>query len=178
MSQPTDNKGPSSVWKTWGSIAVVAILMGLLLPQLMPGETVTSSDKTKVEVKDKKSLEYAAPSLPEAPSPASMFIRLGLGTAIVLGLCVATLFGIRRWLYPNAANGSMPREMRLMETLQLGNRCALHLVHLGKQPVLVGVDAGGIKTIVPMQTAFEIALNEPDESPAVEGPISTPRLVA
>src|SRR2546425_344205 len=82
----------------------------------------------------------APPSLPDAPSLQGMILRLGIGTAIVLALCVATLAGIRRWMYPAAANGSTPREMRLTETLQLGNRCALHLVHLGKQPILVGVD--------------------------------------
>jgi flagellar biogenesis protein FliO len=170
MSQAANAK--SSVWKTWASIAAVAIVCGLMLPQLMPGETVNSSEPPKAEAKDKKSLEYVAPTLPEAPSPTQMLIRLGVGTSIVLGLCVATLFGIRRWLYPTPANGSLPREMRLMETLQLGNRCALHLVHLGKQPVLVGVDAAGIKTIVPMATPFEEALNE------VEEPVAAPKLAA
>jgi hypothetical protein len=99
MSQAANANGTnvrSSVWKAWASIAAVAIVVGLLLPQLMPGDTVKQSEPAK-EAKDKKSLDYAAPMLPEAPSPTQMLIRLGVGTSIVLGLCVATLFGcIRR----------------------------------------------------------------------------------
>ncbi len=179
MSQLADNRNPgapNSLWKTWTAIAAVAIVMGLLLPQLMPGETTLPKAEPKVEAKEKGKLEYTAPSLPEAPSPLAMFTRLGVGTAVVLGLCVATLFGIRRWLYPTAANGSLPRELCLMETLQLGNRCALHLVHLGKQPILVGVDGAGIKTIVPMPSAFEDVLAEAN-APSAE-PIAAPKLAA
>ncbi len=181
MSQPAETKStspPRSVWKTWAGIAAVAIVMGLLLPQLMPGETALPKAEPKAEAKDKGKLEYTGPSLPDAPSPLAMFVRLSLGTAVVLGLCVATLYGVRRWMYPTAANGSTPREMRLMETLQLGNRCALHLVHLGKQPILVGVDGAGIKTIVPMAAAFEDVLTEADAPPAVEEPISSAKPAA
>src|SRR5579862_826476 len=127
MSQATsaDTKAPQSAWISWVAIAAVAIVLGLLVPQLMPNEVAAEKVESKAEARSQtesgaqKKLEYAAPTLPDAPSMQGMLTRLGLGTAVVLGLCVATLWGIRRWLYPTAANGSMPREMRLLETLHL-----------------------------------------------------------
>ena len=175
----TTNAGSKPVYKTWMSwvgIAAVAVILGLLLPQLMPGQAPAEPAEMKTESKGK--LEYTAPPLPEAPSLQGMFVRLGAGTAIVLGLCVATVFGIRRWLYPTTANGSMPRELRLMETLHLGNRCSLHLVHLNKQPVLVGVDGAGIKTIVPLPTAFEDVLTQAETPPSAAEPIPALKLAA
>lgn len=167
------SKPPHSAWMSWLAIAAVAIVMGMLVPQLMPGETVSEkaepksaeSSPVKSGREQKKDLQYAAPTFPEAPSVPGMFLRLGVGTAVVLGLCVATLWGIRRWLYPAAANGSTSRDMHLMETLHLGNRCALHLVHLHKQPILVGVDGAGIKTIVPLPATFEDVLSEAAHAP-------------
>jgi hypothetical protein len=34
--------------------------------------------------------------------------------------------------------------MQLKETLALGNRCSVHLVHIGKREVLICVDGAGI----------------------------------
>ena len=179
MSQAANKDGASpvqSAWMSWVAIAAVAIVLGLVAPQLMPSETTGDKPESKVETKDKSKLDYVAPAMPEVPSVQNMFVRLGVGTPIVLGLCVATMFGIRRWLYPVAAHGALPREMRLMETLHLGNRCSLHLVHLNMQPILVGVDSSGIKTVVPLPTPFEDVLTEAETPPAA--PITAPKLAA
>ena len=42
----------------------------------------------------------------------------------------------------------------------MGNRCSVHLVHLGKREILIGVDGGGIKTMVPLANSFEDVLAE------------------
>lgn len=190
MSQGNAAEGKArwNAWPTWIAFAAVAIFMGLLLPQLMPGEISAPFPKgkgedgqialTKADGKDKGKLEYAAPSLPQAPSMQGMIVRLVSGTAIVLGLCVVTLWGIRRWLHPAALNRAGQREMRLLESLQLGNRCSLHLVHLGKQPILVGTDAGGIKSIVPLATPFETALEDAEQGPVADGVIPFPKQAA
>ena len=156
-------------WKPWLTIAVVAILTGLVLPQMMPGETVVPPKSSRSETKDKSNLEYNAPSMPETPNFQGMIVRLGIGTTVVLGLCVATLFGLRRWLNPPAGPSDPDREMRLVETLNLGGRCALHLVHLGKREVLVGVDSSGIKTMLPLSESFADVLTKSD-APALDAP--------
>ena len=138
------------IWSPWVTVALVAVLAGLMLPQLMPGESVLDKNQPKVEAKTKSGSDYVAPALPEMPSPQALLGRLFLGTVFVLGLAVVSLWGVRRWLQTNAPANSTPREMRLIETLPLGNRCSIHLVHLGKREILIGVDGGGIKTVVPL----------------------------
>ncbi len=140
-------------------VAVVAVLAGLLLPQLMPGETVVEAAKKAETALDTKA-EYKPPTRPNMPSAQGMLARLAWGTALVLALAAASLYGMRRYLRAHEPALAGARELRLMETLPLGNRCALHLVHLGKREVLVGVDGTGIKTIVPLAKEFEEVLEE------------------
>jgi flagellar biogenesis protein FliO len=155
--------GPVSPWLALG---VVAISAGLLLPQMVPGEMVTEHNRSRTEAKSKPSSEYTAPALPEMPSPQAMLGRLFGGTVIVLGLAVASLFGMRRWRQAHGPAASANREMRLVETLHLGNRCALHLVQLGQREVLIGVDSGGVKTIVPLSRPFEEVLADTGDAAA------------
>jgi flagellar biogenesis protein FliO len=147
-------------WTPWMAVAAVAVLAGLLLPQLLPGETVLEKSQSKTEAKAKSTSEYTALALPEMPSPQAMLSRLFLGTVFVLGLAVVSLWGVRRWMQFNGPANAAPREMRLIETLQLGNRCSMHLVKMGKREVLIGVDGAGIKTVVPLAASFEDALAE------------------
>jgi len=48
--------------------------------------------------------------------------------------------------------------MAVVETLPLGNRCLVHLVRVGSQQVLVGVDGGGLKSVVALPAAFDETL--------------------
>ena len=168
MPAPPTNPGQGSKFGAagpWIVIAIVATLAGLVLPQMMPGETVVSKSAAKTDSKDKSNLEYTAPPLPEPPNFQAMMVRLGAGTIIVLGLCVATLWGMRRWMNPLTIAGSGERAMRLMETLQLGNRCSLHLVRLGKRELIVGVDGTGIKTVQPLAEPFDEVLAQAEIAP-------------
>jgi flagellar biogenesis protein FliO len=152
-------KSKIAFWTPWATIAFVAVLAGLLLPQLMmSSEMVIDGKQTKADAKNQSKTGYTPPAVPDAPNPQAMLVRLVTGTVIVLGLAVGSLFGVRRWMQTRGFAGSGPGAMRLIETLQLGNRCSLHLVHLGKREVLIGVDGGGIKTIVPLTAPFEDVL--------------------
>ena len=157
LPKPAPKFGP---WTTWVAVAFVAVVAGLLLPQLLPGESVVDKSPAKVEAKTKPGSDYTAPALPDMPSPQAMLGRLFVGTIFVLGLAVVSLWGARRWMQPNGPANATPREMRLIETLPLGNRCSVHLVHLGKREILIGVDGTGIKTVIPLASSFEDALAE------------------
>ena len=137
QQNPTKPASKLGVWTPWLIVALVAVLAGLMLPPLMTGEPVIDSSRAKVETKSKSTSEYTAPAMPDMPSPQAMLARLFVGTVFVLGLSVVSLWGVRRWLQTNAPANSTPRELRLIETLQLGNRCSVHLVHLGKREILI-----------------------------------------
>ena len=158
-------------WLTpWATIAFIAVLAGMLLPQLMSSEMVIDGKQTKADPKNQSTSTYTAPAIPDAPNPQTMVVRLVTGTVIVLVLAVGSLWGMRRWMQTTGYGDNSAGVMRLIETLPLGNRCSLHLVHLGKREVLIGVDGAGIKTIVPLPSAFEdvLADTEPAATPAPE----------
>jgi flagellar biogenesis protein FliO len=155
-------------WLTMGIVAVVAIAAGMLLPQMLPGEMVVQGNQAKAEAKDKSKSAYVAPAVPEMPNPQGMLARLAWGTMLVLGLSVASMWAMRRWVKAHEPAGSGPNALRLVETLPLGNRCSVHLVHLGKRELLVGVDAGGVKTIVPLPREFDEVLAEADRGQRTE----------
>jgi flagellar biogenesis protein FliO len=155
--------GPSprakpSAWVTLGVVAVVAIAAGVLVPQLLPGETAVEKSQPKSEAKAKTKTEFLTPTISEMPSPQNMLLRLAAGTVVVLGLSVGSIWAMRRWLQPQGNVHAGPRTLHLLETLPLGNRCVLHLVRLGTREVLVGIDAGGVKSIVPLTPPFEDVL--------------------
>lgn len=145
-------------WTMLVAVGVVAVTAGLLLPQMLPGEAPAATPQPKVEPRKGGDLDYAPPTWPEAPSAAGLFVRLGVGTAVVLGLCVATLWGGKRWLLGANRAGAGGAQMQLVETLHLGNRCTLHLVQLASRQVLVGADAAGVKSIVPLPESFDECL--------------------
>lgn len=183
MSATKTNPGQALRFGTFGpwiTIAAVAVLAGLVMPQMIPGSTDNGKSIVKSETKDKEknSLEYTPAPLPEIPNFQAMMLRLGLGTITVLGLCVFSLWGMRQWMNPTAITGSNERVMRLMETLQLGNRCSLHLVQLGNREVIVGVDSTGIKTVLPLAAAFDDVLAQAETTPAAVEQIKATQLAA
>jgi flagellar biogenesis protein FliO len=142
-------------------VGVLAVLAGVLLPQLLNGEPALSQPAPSLAPAD--SLVYTPPTFPEAPDPRSMLLRLLLGTAFVLVLSVVTIFLSRRWLRQVGAPSAATGRLAVVETLPLGNRCALHLVRVGRQQVLVGVDAAGLKSLVALPELFDEALAEAEQ---------------
>jgi flagellar biogenesis protein FliO len=158
-----DHRSPSKKvgqWLPFVVIALVAVTAGIILPQVLPSSEPdtaanTSTQPTSFEGKSAKDeWTYVPPAWPEPPNHQAVFLRLGLGTLSVLGLCAATLWCCKRWLRSDAPATAAGAQMRCIESLPLGNRCTVHLVHIGNRPVLVGADAAGIKTIVPLSESF------------------------
>lgn len=104
----------------------------------------------------------AAQSTVDATDDTELIVRFISGTVIVLALCVAVIFGIRKWqqkhgMLPTAGG---PSPSRVLETVVIGNRQTISLVQLQGLQAVVGCDATGIKSIVLAPPRFE------DELPA------------
>jgi flagellar biogenesis protein FliO len=94
---------------------------------------------------------------PQAPDPADLggiAARLVLGTVVVLGACVVSLWLARRWLPGGAAPTKGQGRMKVIDTLSLAHRCCLQLVEIEGRQVLIGYDAGGIRTVTPLAPSF------------------------
>ncbi len=179
MSQAKQGNDAESKWNLrspWVSVVAVAVLAGMMLPLLMPTSPTPPSSASpvpltsvkKAESKESSKREYAPPPMPEAPNLREMVGRLVYGTILVLGLCVGAMWIMRRWMQPTLATENGQRKLQLAESLHLGNRCFLHLVQLGEQQILVGVDPAGIKSVSTIARAFDEVLAE---QPVVEPPI-------
>ncbi len=170
-----DHRSPSkkvTPWLPMGAIALVAAAAGVILPNFLPssepeGRVHDSAPATTPKEKSEKNdWTYVPPAWPEPPNHQAVFLRLGLGTMSVLGLCVATLWCCKRWLRGDVPAATAGAQMRCLESLALGNRCTVHLVHIGNRPVLVGADATGIKSIVPLPESFAQTLATANEAEA------------
>jgi flagellar biogenesis protein FliO len=109
----------------------------------------------------------AAPSdWSPAPDSGKILLRLGIGTAVVLGLCVATLYVGKRWLRPGARVRAAGSQFQVLETLPLGNRCSILLVQAANRQLLVGVDSTGLKSLLSLPEPFKETMpEEPDDLP-------------
>ena len=90
-----------------------------------------------------------------------LITQLVTSTLVVLGLCVAFLliakkFRLDSLLSPraNPRENNIPSDMKLESTLRLGRGNTLHIVEAGGHRLAVGMDATGIKTVVPLQPVF------------------------
>jgi flagellar biogenesis protein FliO len=175
-NKPSPSPGAGRKWLPLALIGGLAVITGVVLPQMLGGVALPEAPPAAAP-EQKGSLEYAPPAWPEPPDSRAMLTRLGVGTAVVLVLCVATLVFCRRWLRQVPGQGGGNTRMTLVETLPLGNRCLVHLVRVGRQQVLVGLDGGGLKSLVALPDAFDDALAEAQEAPAVaaEGAPPIPR---
>ena len=89
-----------------------------------------------------------------------MFLRLTIGTIVVLGLCVFTIWLCKRFGIKGVPATPALARMKLVESLPLGQRCCVHLIHVADKPVLVAMDAGGIKSMVALPDSFAHVLQD------------------
>jgi flagellar biogenesis protein FliO len=135
--------------------------------------TPAAATPTPAAPAKKDELAYNPPPWPEAPDPKALLERLGVGTVVVLGLCVGALWAAKRWLR-GAPVAAASQQLRLLEALPLGNRCTLYLVSAGDRRILVGADAAGLKTVTLLPEGFADALAEADcAAGGIEDPTQT-----
>jgi flagellar biosynthetic protein FliO len=77
---------------------------------------------------------------------AGAFIKL----VVVLLLILASAVFIRRWLQPGSRAASV-RQMRLMESVRLSPKQALHLISVGDQQFLIGATDQSVTLIAPVE---------------------------
>jgi flagellar biogenesis protein FliO len=122
-------------------------------------------------------LDYTPPSWPEAPETGALLLRLAAGTATVLVLCAFTLVVSRRWLRGPAPKTGASSELRVTESLPLGNRCYVHLLRAGRHQIVVGVDGSGMKSLLALPESFENSLTDAEKQQSVHPAEAAQQLV-
>jgi len=117
-----------------------------------------------------------------------LITQLVVSTVLVLGLCIAILIVAKKFRLDSlfmkkaaATTATSTTNMKLESTLRLGRCNTLHIVEAGGNRLAVGMDATGIKTIVPLQPVFSQQLEsmqtQPEKPPTPDkktGRISQP----
>ena len=155
----------SKAWWLFALLGLAAAVSGSALPAFMLKEPAPKESPTTPLKNEDSSLTYVAPTWPEAPSAGALLARLAAGTVVVLVLCAGSLWFGKRWLLrgiPGTAPGN--GNLKLIESLTLGSRCAVFLIQAGGRQVLIGVDASGMKSIVPLPESFDAALQNEQSS--------------
>jgi flagellar biogenesis protein FliO len=170
-TKPVLPRAPARSWLLPIVLCALTLAGGIMLPRLLlhpanSAETAGVKSETKIEAKtatvapsvSKETITYEPPELPEPPDISGMLTRLMVGTAVVLGLCTATLWFIKRRMGTSGGQRSGNGRLHLLESLSLSNRASLHLLQCGSCRVVVGLDAGGIKSAILLEQPFEQSL--------------------
>lgn len=129
---------------------VVVLALGTGVPAVR-GQTAGEPNKPAIDA----SLAYEPPAWPEVPSLSGLLWRLGLGTGLVLALCLGTLWTGQRWLRRSPLKAMEGNQLQLLQKVPLGPRCALYLLQAGQQHVVIGIDTSGLQSIVTLPDGLE-----------------------
>jgi flagellar biogenesis protein FliO len=156
-------------------LGLIVIVGGIAAPQLLPEMPQAPRAAEAAAEEGPGSLIYTPPTQPAPVDPRWLLVRLVIVTALVLGLAVGSLWLGKRWLVAGAAKAAGPKHMQVIETLPLANRCSVVLIEVGKRQVLVGLDATGLQSMVPLPERFDLELATAALEPADQGADLKPR---
>jgi flagellar biogenesis protein FliO len=111
------------------------------------------------------------PAGPGGPSLAPLVTRFVGGTAAALALCALTAWLVGRRYRPQPM--SPAADLQLLEALPVGGRCCIHLVRVGDQLLLAGVDATGLKSLLHLPGDAD-AVADREDGPVVAGRVGEP----
>jgi len=95
---------------------------------------------------------------------ASAFVKLIAVLLLIIGVSVI----YRRWLQ-FGPNGKLIRQMRLLETVRLSPKQALHLIVIGGQKLLIGATDQNISLITHVEDDIDTApVEEPQTQPGLD----------
>ena len=109
---------------------------------------------------DSEAFPYTPPTAPPPPDILGAIVRLVGLTVITLLICGGVIWWARRATRKRLLATNTAGRLVLVGSLPLDARNAVHLLKVDGHPVIVTTDALGLKSIVPMAPAFDVALDE------------------
>lgn len=150
---------------TWyARVLTVVSLMSLFTETTFaadPAIQLTSFEETSLPpaVAPNSELTYS-PQWPAPPDTGAMLLRLVVGTVVVLGLCVGSLWLGKPWLMRLQSINAGGQVLHVEGSVSLGNRAVLYLVKVGDTQLIAGTDATGLKSLLALPASFKEVLDE------------------
>ncbi len=107
--------------------------------------------------------EYTPPTAPPPPDVFGAVVRLVGLTLVTLLICGGAIWWARRATRKRLLAANTAGRLILAGSLPLDARNAVHLLKVDGHPVIVTTDAGGLKSIVPLEMQFDAALDAEGE---------------
>jgi flagellar biogenesis protein FliO len=123
----------------WLGLAGAVVLAGMAVPLLVTGSKPPVAN-------------VPAPEAPALPDLGPMLGRLVVGTVAVLALSVGVLWFVGKKLRP-APGQKSGSQIEVIGAVRVDPRCQVYLVRARGQRLLAGVDATGIRAVVPVPTS-------------------------
>jgi flagellar biogenesis protein FliO len=101
-----------------------------------------------------------SPQWPAPPDTGAMLLRLVIGTVVVLGLCIGSLWLGKPWLQRLQSINTGGQTLQIEGSVALGNRAVLYLVKIGDTQLIAGTDASGLKSLLALPASFNEVLDE------------------
>jgi flagellar biogenesis protein FliO len=164
---------PGSVkrWLPMAALGLGVMLAGIVMPQMLPNAAAVPEPTPKAAPAPQDPWGYEPPTFADGPDARSMLLRLGVGTVVVVGLCIGTLWFGKRWLQVAPPPAVGERQLGVIEALSLNHRCCVYLIKVGPRQMLAGVDGSGLKALVPLTEPFEQTLNDLQAGEPVSPPV-------
>ena len=155
-------------WLLPGILGIVALAAGIAMPHILAsGEPASLArpvneqeaslarpvNEQQVPSATNEKLTYTPPAWPDAPDSTAMLLRLGWGTAVVLVVCVGSLWLLKRFVRGKSIGAVGGGQLRIVESLAINNRCSVYLLGAGNHQILAGIDASGLKALVALPSA-------------------------
>jgi flagellar biogenesis protein FliO len=173
---------------SFASLIVGTLILSLSLANAADPKIVRTSHQSaakppvpQADESDDEDLTYS-PQWPEPPNTGAMLVRLGVGTVVVLALCVGVLWFGKPWLQKLQTPGTGNSTLQIEGSIAVGNRAMLYLVRAGGTQLIAGTDATGLKSLIALPVSFKEVLDQQDDEtepepvavPASAAPITTP----
>lgn len=126
---------------------------------------------------------------PDAWTPADakpldisgLIYRLAMTTGSLLAVAIVGLLFLKKWMKRHTPVVGAGKVLRLIESISLPNRSSLQLVQCEGRKILIGMNATGLTTIMPLAESFsdqlqDLAIDESPEHAQEEVADAEPRL--
>jgi flagellar biogenesis protein FliO len=121
-------------------------------------EALANESPRETEKATENDLSYS-PQWPEPPNTGAMLLRVVVGTVVVLGLCVGTLWFGKPWLQRLQVAGVGNPSFHIEGSVAVGNRAMLYLVRVGETQLVAGTDVSGLKSLIALPPSFKEVLD-------------------
>jgi len=125
--------------------------------------TVNNAEHVGAAASNKDRFKYEGIAEQPRPDLTAMLSRLFWGTALTLIACCVTLWLVKEFLRRQTVHPQGDEKLKLIGALAISRRCSIQLVEADGKQIIVALDNGSLRSVVPLPESFDSELLDPSE---------------